>query len=180
MRNIANNRKGFTLIEVIASIALMAILLGGVYSVLNNTAQKVTSSMIRERAVEVARRQMELLIVSKQEPDSAGLENIDDIDESFTWQIDLERKTVGNKVPTLENTIIHATVTVRSREGEDNMAPIELHRYFSSLDPKSGNVVAVPLDTAYEYDETYQQLKELLKREPTPEEMMDYQSLLEE
>ncbi len=159
---------------------MLGLLLTGSYAVLNSTAKSVSNNLLQENAIEVARRHMEMLIVTKKEPDSLGLETIDEIDENYTWQLDLEREPVGQKAATLENTIIHATVTVRLSDSESAMTPVELHRFFSTLDPKDGNIVAVPLKTAYEYDDTYQSLKKLLGREPTPMEMLEYQFRYEE
>ncbi len=173
------SEKGFTLTEAVAAVVLLGMLLGGIYSVLSNSSTSVSRTLLRERAVEVARRHMEMLLVTKQEPESTGLETVDDLDEDFIWQLDLEREPVGQVAATLENTIIHATVTVSYNGQDNNMNPVELHRFFATLKPKPGNVVAVPLKTAYEYDESYQDLKNLLGRDPTVEEMIEYQFKME-
>lgn len=175
-----HKQRGFTLVEAVASVILLGILLSGVYSVLSSCGSSVSRNLIRERAVEVARRHIEMLLVSKQEPESTGLEVVDEIDEDFLWKLDLERQTVGQKPATLENTVIHATVTVSLNGESSDMEPVELHRFFATLEPKPGNVVAVPLETAYEQDESYQELKKKLGREPTIQEMIDYMSKFEE
>ena len=175
-----HNRKGFTLIEVIAATILLGLLLTGAYSVLHESTSQVTRSLITQRGAEVARRQMELLMTTRQEPETTGLETIDEEDPDFNWKLDLQREAVGEKAPTLKNTIIHATITV-SYLGDGNlMEPFELHRYFEALTPKPGNAVAVPLRPAYEDDEFYLRLKEQLGREPTPQEFLEATLKMEE
>ena len=172
--------KGFTLIEVAASVVLLSILLSGVYMLLQNSTKSVANNLIRERALEVARRHMEMLLVTKQEPDSTGLETIDELDPDFTWTLDLEREALEGMAATLEKTLIHATITVKSSLSDNTIAPVELHRFFASLKPKPGNAVAVPLTQTYEMDDTYKRLFELLGREPTAAEIEEYQSDFEE
>ncbi len=168
-----HKQKGFTLIEVVAATLLLGLLLTGAYSVLNESTKQVTHSLIAQRAAEVARRQMELLITNRQEPDSVGLETDDEQDPDFSWKLDLKREAVGEKSATLNNTVIHAIVTVNYIGDGNLMQPYELHRFFESLNPKPGNAVAVPLRPAYEMDEDYQRLKEELGRDPTMQELLD-------
>ena len=169
----SNNQKGFTLIEVIAATILLGLLLAGAYSILNESTRQVTRSLIAQRAAEVARRQMELLITTRQEPDSTGLETDDLQDPAFSWKMDLKRVPVGEKAATLNNTVIHATVTVSYLGDGKPMEPYELHRFFESLNPKGDNSIAVPLQPAYEQDEFYLKLKEKLGREPTSQELFE-------
>ena len=174
------NNKGFTLTEVVASVILLGLLLVGAYKMLGNTTRSIADNLVRERAIEVARRQMEFLLVTRQEPESTGLETVDDIDPDFTWKLELEREPVGDKPATLANTIIHATVTVSSSLGNDIITPVELHRFFGTLEPKEGNAVAVPLKTAYGEDEIFQLLRQMLGRDPTPQEVEEHLNTFEE
>lgn len=157
-----HNQRGFSLIEVIAATVLLGLLLTGAYSVLQESTRQVTRSLITERAAEVARRHMELLLVSRQEPDNTGLENIDEVDPDFSWKIDLKRIPAGDQPRELKTSVIHATFTVKYLGDGNLIDPYELHRFFETLNAKPGNDIAVPFQTAYEMDESFMDiLKEL-------------------
>lgn len=107
-------RSGFTLIEVVASLAILAILLSSVFVVYERTSSHIIAQTIEERALAVAQRQMEILIAMRQEPDSDKTSGWDDFDPMFQWHISLKRETTGSAPPkpNLTNTVIKAVVTV--------------------------------------------------------------------
>ena len=173
----AHNQKAFTLIEVIAATILLGLLLSGAYSVLHQSTSQVLRSTIAQRATEVARRQMELLITTRQEPETTGLENIDEEDPDFSWTIEAKRETPCDKTIDLKNSVIHITITVKYLGDGNFMEPYQLHRFFEYLEPKPGNTIAVPLQNAYENDPLFRELLEKyggnMSSEQLKNEMLD-------
>lgn len=166
---------GFTMIEVMASLVIMAILLGGVLLAYNRMLEAITLNSLNERAATVAQRHMEMLLASSQEPDPAEMQGTDELDPAFTWKLALSREPLpGAKPPiTLPNTVIKAVITVQTIDEEEEndfstrpkdpneedpnqstpgslssapeTARVELIRYIPWLNPLPGNDVAVPL-----------------------------------
>ena len=176
---LGQGRSGFTLIEVVASLIVLSILLAGVLASYHRTIDTVAAQMLRERAVSVAQRHMEILMANLQEPNSINVPLQDELDELFTWQLDLQRIALDNSAPeeNLANTLIQATVTVKCEAADVRNPPkVELVRYFSTygLAPLPGRAVAVPITSEYEEPEWYTILRESLGREPTMEEALQY------
>ncbi len=161
---------GFTLVEAVVSVLLLGILLGGVMVAHERTCDAVARQSMRTRAAAVAERQIELLMASRQEPNSPSFHGEDEQTPEFTWQMDLQRVPVGEGAPgSAASSVIQATVRVytkgeRSGQGEPL---IELVRCFgtSELTPVTGESVAVPFMTEEEL--IYQDLENRLGREPT-------------
>lgn len=176
---ITTSAGGFTLVEVMASMAIIAIILVGMLLAYQRTVDGVAVQSLKERGYAVAQRHMEELLASIQEPNSINLPLRDDIDPVFSWQLDLRRTTLETAVPDsdLSNTVIQAKVTVKCEAAEiTEMSPIELVRYFGThgLKPMPGHAVAVPITPEYKEPEWYQELREKLGREPTMEETLKY------
>jgi len=176
---IATLANGFTLVEVMASMAIIAIILVGMLLAYQRTIDGVIVQNLRERGYAVAQRHMEELLASIQEPNNINLPLMDDIDPAFNWQLDLKRKTLETAVPEsdLSNTIIQAKVTVKCESADmKEMRPIELVRYFGThgLKPIAGHAVAVPITPEYSEPDWYQDLRQKLGREPTIEETLKY------
>ncbi|MCK4629144.1 MAG: type II secretion system protein [Sedimentisphaerales bacterium] len=172
-------RGGFTLIEVVASLIVLGILLAGVLTAYHRTIDTVASQMLRERAVSVAQRHMETLMANLQEPNTINVPLQDELDELFTWQLNLQRITLDSSMPeeNLANTLIQATVTVECDAVDVRRPPkVELVRYFSTygLAPLPGHAVAVPITHEYEEPEWYKVLRESLGREPTLKETLQH------
>ena len=166
---------GFTFIEAIASLALLAVMLTTILLAYNRTVDSVSMQTIRQRATAVAQRHMEMLMASLQEPNNIGLPTRDEIDPDFNWQLDLSRITIDSLPPNkdLSNTIIKATVKVTSESSADRQMPsVELMRYFADLIPMPGHAVAVPITAEYEEPQWYLELKQKLGREPTLDETL--------
>jgi prepilin-type N-terminal cleavage/methylation domain-containing protein len=171
--------KGFTLVEVVASMAIIAILLTGVLVAYQRTLDAIIRQQLRERGFAVAQRHMETLLATIQEPNSINLPTPDELDPLFTWQLDLQRITLEGAPPeaNLGNTVIQATITVECEEVEVEDPPrVELVRYFSThgLKPIAGRAVAVPITPEYEEPEWYQELRARLGREPTLKETLQH------
>ena len=169
-------RRAFTLVEVAGSIIILGILLGGVMVAYSGVKDTVTSEALRERAVGVGQRRMELLLASRREPNSTDMHGQDDLDPSFDWQLQLTREAAGAESarPDLSNTVIKAVVTVYWSAPESSQEPlVELVRYFEALQPVPGNAIAVPLTPHIKEDPAwYMDLRAKLGRDPTVDEAM--------
>jgi len=163
----------FTLIEVVASLLLLAILFSGILVAFTRSMDRALLHRLDERAVAVAQRRIEMLLASRQVPESSQLQGRDEIDPLFIWQLSLERVPVGGNRATenLSNTVIKAVVKV-THEGDlrPDAAALEMVRYFAVLKPPAGRPTAVP--TSYDSQDPlwYLQLQSKLGREPTVEE----------
>ncbi len=166
---------GFTLVEVMATVVIMAIMLGGVLLAINRTTETVMGQALKERALAVAQRQMELLLASRQEPETADMMGEDELDPLFVWRMDLRRITLGGESPKpdLSNTVIEAKIEVEDDDmlGERS-TKVELVRYFSQLKPIPGHAIAVPLSQVVEEPLWYLELRAKLGRDPTPDEVI--------
>ena len=168
-------RRAFTLIEVVASLAVIAVMLTGVLLAFRKTVDHSVAHILDERAAAVAQRRMELLLASGQEPESADLQGHDEMDERFRWQLSLRRIAVGDgpPLPDLTNTVIEAIVTVEYDEVIDmDREPFEMVRYFAQLRPLPGQAIAVPLESDIEEPLWYVDLREKLGRDPTIDEVL--------
>ena len=167
---------GFTLIEVVAGMFLLAAMLAAVTVAFHRTTESVIEKSFEERAGAVAQRRLELLIASGQEPNTISLRGRDEFDPVFLWEISLSREVVGAGSPRddLSNTIIKAVVKVASdSESGDPELDVQMVRYFASLLPLPGFDVAVPLVPEQEEAPWYIELRERLGREPTIEETLE-------
>lgn len=166
---------GFTLIEVAASVLIMAVLLGTVMTVYHRITETVIFHNARERATAVATRRMELLLSDRSEPNSAETQGSDPIETTFDWQLSLSRISIDNSPPLkdLSNTVIKAVITVEWDKGMVDAAEsekLEMVRYLSYLRPLPGHAVAVPMSSEESDPQWYIDLRERLGREPTAEE----------
>lgn len=179
IRNVMNNRprrpSAFTLIEVVAGVFLLALMLATITVAFQRTSQAVIDKTFKERAAAVAQRRLELLLASRQEPNTLGLRGRDELDPVFRWDLDLSRETVGNDPPRddLSNTVIKAVITVTSDPTTTTMPDLKMVRYFASLLPLPGHDIAVPLIPEQEEALWYIELRERLGREPTIEEALE-------
>lgn len=112
---------GFTFIEVLVSLAILGIMLSSTFISYERTLDNVTGQTLEQRALSVAQRQMEILIATRQEPDSDQTSGWDEFDPLFTWHLTLLRESFGTEPPKpdLSNTVIKATVTVEWDTEED-------------------------------------------------------------
>jgi len=169
-------RRAFTLVELAGSIIILGILLGGVMIAYSGVTDTVARQALRERAVGVAQRRMELLLGSRREPNSTDMHGQDDLDPAFDWQLQLSRQAAGSESARadLSNTIIKAVVTVFFGDPELGQEPlVELVRYFEALKPIPGHALAVPLTPHIKEDPAwYMDLRARLGREPTVDEAM--------
>ena len=167
---------GFTLVEVAVSVLLLGILLGGVLVAFQRSTDRVVVQSMRDRALGVAQRKMELLLASFQEPSSTELQGQDEIDPVFNWEIALSREVIGEKAPAkdLSNTVIKAKIIATSNINEtaDENSRVELVRYFTKLKPLPGQAIAVPLTREIEEPQWYLELRQKLGREPSVDEVM--------
>lgn len=155
---------GFTLIEVVASVAILAFLLTSAFVAYQRTGDRIIEQILEERALSIAQRQIEMLIASGQEPNSIDLEGIDEDDPFFSWRLDLRRESFGGLPLTLSSPI-KATVTVEWEEEQlFGKSGIELTRYYAALDPVSGSDVAVPIQPeAFDMDELPEEIRKILE-----------------
>ena len=167
------SRSAFTLVEAVASLAILMVLLSSIVVAFRRTVDSAYDQILHERAVAVAQRQIELLLASEQEPESTGLFNEDELDPLFSWKMELKRVAPASQNITIRNSVIMAKVTVTSDPTEAELSePVELYRCFGTLTPKEGQEIAAPLKPAYEEEPWYIELKEKLGREPTQEEIL--------
>ena len=156
--------RGFTLIEVVASVAILAFLLTSGFVAYERTGDRILAQTLEERALSVAQRQMEMLIASGQEPNSIDLDGIDEDDPMFSWRIELRRETFAGLPLTLSSPI---KATIKVEWDEDQLfekSGIELTRYYASLDPISGSDVAVPIQPKeFDMDDLPDEIRKLLE-----------------
>ena len=160
-----SNRRGMTLVEVIAAVTLLTFLLTNVFVAFQRSSQALYRQVMTERALAVAQRQMEMLIATGQEPNSAETEGTDDADPLFEWRLDLKRDSVGGQ-PVSRTSPIRAQVTVTWDNGKET-DELQLVRYYASLDLQSGDLLTSPISP----EET---VENCLGSVPTPEQMAAY------
>jgi len=163
----------FTLVEVMASVMLLGILMMTIMTAYQGTTDNIIEKIMMEEAMEVAQRRMEILIASKQEPESTDRSGQDDINESYYWTLDLVREQVADTPLTIKNSYIKATVTV-GWEQTGSIVLVKLDRFFSDLKPIEGESVAVPLMGNTQAPQWYDDLIDQLGREPTMEEILQH------
>lgn len=164
--------RAFTLVEIVASVAVLAILLSGIMVAHNRTMELVVRQTLRDRACDVAQRQMETLIARRQEPTPDQLTGRDEIDPLFTWTMTLKRESFTGSSANLSSPI---KTTLRINwDSMDNQKPAEVEfiRYFSRLKPPPGQSVAVPMIREITWPKWYEDLFGELGREPTLDETM--------
>ena len=158
--------------EVIASVAVLAILLSTIMVAHSRTTGMIVRQMLMDRACDVAQRQMEKLIASKQEPTHNQLTGRDEIDPLFTWTMTLSRESFAGSTANLSSPI-KASLRI-NWDSMDNQNPAELEfvRYFTRLTPPLGQSVSVPINRDTKQPEWYLDLLSELGREPTIEETL--------
>jgi len=165
---------GFSLIEAVVSVLILAMIVGGALLAYSNTTDKLLDASERAAAVAVAERQMEYLLDSRIEPNAHELHGQDELDPRFTWHLVLSREpveSIGGRSGSMStaNSVIKATMRVDS-EMFSREEPVELIRYLGALDPLPGSAMAVaPLS---EEEPWIKELREKLGREPTLEELI--------
>ncbi len=172
--------RAFTLIEAVASIALLAMIISFILQAYHPAVDNVTRQMVRERGMAVCQRHMEHLLATLQEPNSLNLPEQDVTDPQFTWELDLERITINDVPPNRQytNTVIVVTLTARSLHEEfSDEEPIQLVRYlpWNGLKPLPGRPLAVPYTHEYEEPDWFKELKKQNDgKDPTLEQMIKY------
>jgi prepilin-type N-terminal cleavage/methylation domain-containing protein len=170
-------RGGFTLLEIAASLLVLAILLSGIWVAYHETRQAVAHSLLRDRAGAVAQRHMENLLATGQEPNSGNLNGEDEIDPFFEWRMSLSRVPLPGATISynLNNYLIKAQVTARPIGARDATADeVQMIRYFVWLNPVPGESVPVPLTQEVVEEPWMIELRQKLGHEPTPEDIIDY------
>ncbi len=164
----------FTLIEVVASVTVLVLILSGIVVGYNRMVTRVYEQSLRERALAVAQRQIEMIMGSDQEPEGTGLSGPDEIDPIFNWEMELKRVPVNEEEQlNIKNSIIQATVTVSCNQPTaSQQEPVRIQRYFSNLKPRPGQQYAVPIPSQYEEEMWFVELRQRLGRDPTPQEVL--------
>ena len=167
--------RGFTLIEAVVSVLILAILLTGVLIAHQRSCDAVILQHLRTRAAAVAERRIELLLATREEPNSAQLHGRDELEPLFTWKMNLKREAIApDKSPrNPRHSVVKATVTVEADLARDREKPlVEMVRFFGTneLKPLPGQLIAAPYVSEEEI--TYQELKRTLGREPTLSELL--------
>jgi len=162
---------GFSLLEAVVSVLILAMIVGGVIVAYSKTTDKLLDVSERASAMAVAQRQMENLLDSRIEPNAHELQGQDEFDPRFSWRLVMSREPVAGSTGGMSaaNTVIKATLQVESVFIDDN-EPVELIRYLGSLDPLPGQTMAVPFQP--EEAPWLEELREKLGREPTLEEVI--------
>jgi prepilin-type N-terminal cleavage/methylation domain-containing protein len=175
IRNLTGGHRGFTLLEVSVSIAILGMMLGGLMVAYSRTADRIAMGMVRSRGMDIAQKKMEYLLASLQEPNVIDMSGEDEDDPAFHWDLELKRIPIGTPMikQDLSNTVIEIKVTVKHQEEkEETGTKVELTRYVAGMKPRPGQVVAVPASSQREEPLWLLELREKLGREPTPEEVM--------
>ena len=169
-------RRGFTLVEVMASAAILAIMLTGIITIYSRTLDQVADQTITHRAAAVAQRQLELLLASNREPDISELEGRDEFDPDFIWTMELSRVPIGVAQPSsvAEDTVIEAVVSVvRESDFQWSEPLVTMARYYSSdMEPLEGNQYAVMNSQVDDEPPWLMDLRDRLGREPTLDEIL--------
>ena len=168
-------RRAFTLIEVVASMLILGVIFGSVLLSFDRGTDAAVVQSVRERAVAVAQRRIETLLATRLEPNSTPQHGQDEVDELFSWTLNLSRESVTSTPPKsdLSNTVIKAVITVYCDSLADaGFGQVELVRYLESLTPMPGREIAVPITGDDEGLLWYADLRERLGREPTLDETL--------
>lgn len=164
---------GFSLLEAVVSVLILAIIVGGVLVAYSNTTRNLLDMSEQAFAMAVAQRQMETLLDSRMEPNAHELQGQDELHPRFTWRLIMSREpVVTGSVSQLSaaNTVIKATIQVESDMLSED-TPVELVRYLGSLEPLPGQSMAVPFQQ--EESPWLEELREKYGREPTLEEILE-------
>ena len=172
---ITTRKTAFTLVEVAASLVIMGILFATVLLAFDRSFNAVVTQSLRQRGIAVAQRRMELLLASRQEPNSLGLSGQDEFDPLFFWNLSLSREPIDmtSSSAGLAHTVIKAVVSVQCRSLTDTeLNDLQLVRHFRDLKPIPGYDVAVPITPDDDSLEWYIDLRQRLGHEPTMEETL--------
>jgi len=166
-----NRFNGFSLIEAVVSVFILAAIVGGMLLAYRHTTEKLLAATLRASAMAVAQQQMENLLDSRMEPNAHELHGQDEFDPRFTWRLVMSREPIegGSGVLSAANTVIKATLQVESDllEGSDS---VELIRYIGSLEPLPGKSMSVPIQP--EEVPWLEELRQKVGREPTLDEIL--------
>jgi type II secretory pathway pseudopilin PulG len=170
----SSGASGFSLIEAVVSVLILAMIVGGMLLAYSNTTDKLLDASVRASAVAVAERQMEYLLDSRMEPNAHELHGQDELDPRFTWHIVMSREpveSIGGRAGSVSaaNSVIKATMRVES-EILSSEEPVELIRYLGALEPLPGQSLAVLPEAAEE--PWLKELRQKLGREPTLQELI--------
>ncbi len=161
---------GFSLLEAVASVLILAMIVGGMIVAYDKTTDTLLEVSERTAAMAVAQRQMETLLDSRMEPNAHELQGQDEFEPRFSWRLILSREPIADSAArSAANTVIKATLQVESVMLDDHK-PVELIRYLGSLDPLPGQSMAVPFEP--EEAPWLEELREKLGREPTLDEII--------
>ncbi|MBN2377859.1 MAG: type II secretion system protein [Sedimentisphaerales bacterium] len=166
--------RGFTLVEVVVSLLILAIMFGGILLAFQRTSDHIVLQNMRSRAAGVAQRRMELLLADRTEPNDSQLHGEDEIYPSFSWRLALERQVVSESTAPgrAAAAVIWATVLVESSKSPMQSKPLaKLVRCFSTLKPLPGGKGLSGEQDSQE-EAWIEELTERLGREPTFDEIM--------
>jgi MSHA pilin protein MshD len=109
------NNRGFTLVELIISMVVVSIALGGVLMVMNYTVLHSADPMLQHQAVAIAESYLEeILLKPFADPDTSDGETqrslLDDVDDYNNWNDNGARDQDGTAIVGLENYTVLVTV----------------------------------------------------------------------
>ena len=162
---------GFSLLEAVVSVLILAMIVGGVIVAYSKTTDKLLDASERASAMAVAQRQMEYLLDSRIEPNAHELQGRDELDPRFSWRLVMSREPIEGVTGRLSaaNTVIKATLQVESGFLDANVTVGQISD-LGAHDPLPGQTLAVPFEQQTE--PWMEELREKLGREPTPEEII--------
>ena len=109
-------QRGLTLIELIVSMVIISIALGGVLMVMNFTTSHSADPMIQHQAVAIAEAYMEEILLQRYENPDVGYEGVarksfDDVDDYKKLPVDDPAKDQeGNAIVALNAYLVNVTV----------------------------------------------------------------------
>lgn len=117
-----NRMRGFTLIELVISIVVVSIALGGVLLAINYTVTHSADPMLQHQAVAIAESYLEeILLKPFADPDGVDGESsralFDDVDDYHGLLDSGVRDQTGNSIPGLDNYTVGVTVVGTNLNG---------------------------------------------------------------
>ncbi len=131
-----HNRKGFTITEAIASVVVLAIIISGVLVVFNRCSESTLNSTLRMQAFEVARENMETLLISKKITNGTEY-GYSEKYPAIEWTTTVETFTE----PDTKSMWARAICSAQYEDLSDELKKVELVQWIAKIDDKQAKKI---------------------------------------